>query len=121
MADSVGNRLGARATFVYTTDSLEEVAYQGDRSVGLACGNVLATNPGRPTSVNSKYLRGRYVLLQAVADPMVKKKVVIGAVDNTLFAGDASQVVNINGVDFETTGRVGEAVTFLAAEEADPD
>lgn len=118
MADNVGNRLGPRATFEYVTDALETVAYQGDRSVGIACGNTLATNPGRPTSVNGKYLRGRYVLLQQVSDPAVKKRVIIGAVGNTLFAGNSSQVVNINGVDFETTGRVGEAVTFLAAEGA---
>lgn len=118
MADMVGNRLGQRATFVYTTDSLEEVAYTGDRSVGLAVGNILATNPGRPTSINNRYLRGRYVLLQLVSDSAVRKRVNIGAVDNVLFAGDSAQTVNINGVAWTTTGRVGEAVSFLTAETA---
>ncbi len=119
MADTVGNRLGPRAVFEYETDSLETVSYVGDRSVGLACGNTLATNPGRPTSVNSRYLRGRYILLQQVSDPTIKKRVIIGASDNTLFAGDSSQTVTINSVQFATTGRVGEAVSFLAA--SDPD
>lgn len=119
MADSVGNRLGARATFEYETDSLETVAYQGDRSVGLAVGNPLATNPGRPVSINGRYLRARYILVQQKSDPSVKKRIVIGKADNTLFAGDSSQEVTINGVLFETTGRVGESVTFLSASEAE--
>lgn len=117
MADTVGNLLGPRAVFEYTTDALEVVSYVADRSVGLAVGNPLATNPGRPTSVNSKYLRGRYVLLQLQSDPNVKKRVVIAESDNTLFAADSSQTVTINSVVWQTTGRVGERVSFLAASE----
>ncbi len=117
MADTVGNRLGPRATFTYTTDSLEEVSYVQDRSVGLAVGNVLATNPGRPTSVRSRYLKARYVLVEQVSDPTIRKRIVIGEADNTLFAADSSQTVTINSVVFQTTGRVGEAVSFLSASE----
>lgn len=117
MVDTVGNRLGPRAVFTYETDALEVVSYVADRSVGLACGNVLSENPGRPISVNSRYLRARYVLLQLESDPTVKKKVIIGDRENTLFAGDSSQEVTINSVVWQTTGRVGEAVSFLAASE----
>ena len=117
MADTVGNRLGRRATFLYITDSLEEVAYTGDRSVGVAVGNTIPANPGRPTSVNSRYLRGRYVLVQQKDDPTVRKRITIGSADNTLFAGDSAQEVTINGVVFVTTGRVGEAVSFLTGED----
>lgn len=118
MADTVGNRLGERAVFEYTTDSLEVVSYVADRSVGLAVGNPLATSPGRPTSVNSRYLQGRYILLQLQSDPTVKKRVVIAEADNTLFAADSSSTVTINSVVWQTTGRVGERVSFLAASPA---
>ncbi len=117
MVDTVGNRLGPRATFEYETDAQETVVYQGDRSVGLAVGNVLATTSARPISINSKYLTGRYVLVELVSDPTVRKRIFIGDPLNTLFAADASQTVTINGAVFRTTGRVGEKVSFLAASE----
>lgn len=121
MADTVGNRLGSRAAFDYETDDGESVLMVQDESVGEAVGNVKATTPQRATSVNSKYLRGRYILVQSKTDPDVKKKIVIGDPTNTLYASDSSSEVTINGVVFVTTGRVGEAVTFLRVDgEATP-
>ena len=117
MADTVGNRLGPRATFEYETDSLETILYQADRSVGIAVGNTLATTAARPSSINTRYLTGRYVLVEAVGDPNVRKRIFIGDRLNTLFSGDTSQTVTINGVEFQTTGRVGERVSFLKVEE----
>ena len=119
MADTVGNRLGERATFVYTTDGSEDVVYQQDRSVGLAVGNTLATTSTRPTSVTGRYLRGRYLLLQGKDNPEIKKKVVVGDIGNSLFAAEGSQEVTINGVVFVTTGKVGESVSFLRVSEAE--
>ncbi len=120
MVDTVGNRLGPRATFVYETDSQENIVYQADRSVGLAVGNVLATTAERPSSINTRYLTGRYVLLESAADPTVRKRVFIGDALNTLFAADSSQNVTINGVVFRTTGRVGEKVSFLTIDTPTP-
>lgn len=120
MADTVGNRLGERATFVYTTDGSEDVVFQQDRSVGLAVGNTLATTSTRPTSVTGRYLRGRYLLLQGKDDPNIKKKVVVGDIGNSLFAAEGSQEVTINGVVFVTTGKVGESVSFLRVSEGVP-
>lgn len=111
--DSAGNVLGRRGTFEYTTDDGETVVYTGDLTVGLAVGNTLASASARPTSVNSKYLRGRYVLMQSEAEPEVKKKVIIGDPANALFAAVASSTRIINGVTYVSTGRVGEAVSFL--------
>ncbi len=118
--DTSGNTLGPRATFVYQTDSQEDIVYQADRSVGLAVGNVLATTAQRPSSINTRYLQGRYVLVEAQNDPSVRKKIFIGDPLNTLFAADSSQNVTINGVVFVTTGRVGERVSFLTVEEETP-
>lgn len=118
MVDNVGNRLGKRAAFDYETDDGESVLMVQDESVGLAIGNIKATEAQRATSVNSKYLRGRYVLLQLKSDPNVKKKVVVGDSTNAIFAADSTTDVTINGVVWATTGRVGEAVTFLQVEEA---
>jgi hypothetical protein len=117
MADNVGNRLGPRATFEYETDALETILYQQDRSVGEAVGNTIATTAARPSSIDGRYLRGRYVLVEAKDDPTVRKRIFIGKNDNTLFAADESQEVTINGVVFVTTGRVGERVSFLKVEE----
>lgn len=118
--DTAGNVLGKRATFVYTTDGSEDVVFQQDRSVGLAVGNVLATSSTRPTSVNGKYLRGRYLLLQGKDDPSLKKRVIVGKIDNSSFAAEGSTEITINGVVFVTTGKVGEAVTFLRVSEGEP-
>jgi len=115
--DTVGNVLGKRATFVYTTDGNEEVVFTQDRSVGLAVGNVLATTAQRPTSVNGRYLRGRYLLVQGKTDPSLKKRITVGKIDNSAFAAEGSTEITINGTVFVTTGRVGEAVSFLRVSE----
>lgn len=116
--DTAGNVLGKRATFTYTTDGNEEVVFQQDRSVGLAIGNTLATASTRPTSVNGRYLRGRYVLVQGKTDPSLKKRIICGTADNSAFAAEGSTELTINGVEYVTTGRVGEAVSFLRVSEA---
>lgn len=113
MADTVGNLLGPRATFVYETDSGDTVNFQQDRSVGLAAGNALATTSERPVSVSNRYLRGRYLLVQAQNDASVRKRIVVGDADSALFAADASSNITINTRVFVITGRVGEAVSYL--------
>ncbi len=113
MADSVGNLLGQRGTFIYTTDALEDVLITQDRSVGLAVGNPLATETGRPTSVRSRYLEGRYILCQAQDDPRIKKRIVVCTPDSSIFLADSSQEILINARIFVTTGRVGEKASFL--------
>lgn len=113
MADSVGNLLGQRGTFVYVTDAGDSINFSQDRSVGLGVGNALATTSERPQSVNDKYLRGRYVLMQADDDPTVKKRVVVGNPASALFSASASTTVIINSRLFVITGRVGEQVSYL--------
>lgn len=113
MADTVGNLLGERGTFVYTTDTGETVNFSQDRSVGLAVGNTLATTSTRPVSVNNKYLQGRYVLAQLEDNPRVKKRIVIGSPTAASFDTETSTTLIINGQNFVTTGRVGEKASFL--------
>lgn len=113
MADDVGNLLGQRGTFVYVTDSGESVNYTQDRSVGLAVSNALATTAERPVSVNNRYLKGRYVLVQAQDDPSLKKRIIVGNPASALFSSEVSTEIIINARIYVVTGRVGEQVSYL--------
>lgn len=121
MADIVGNRLGPRGTFEYVTDSLEVISMAQDDSVGKAVGNVVATTNRRPQSVNSRYLKGRYILVQRVGDPSITKRIVIGSPANPLMTAEASSIITINSAQFVVTGRVGEQVSFLKLTPPAPD
>lgn len=107
--DLQGNVLGERATFVYTTDQGVQYNMVQDSSVGVAVGNVLSTNAALPTlkTSDSRPIRPRYILLEGQTEPEKKKRVVIGAPDNSLVAG-ASTNVSINAVDYRVTTIRGE-------------
>jgi hypothetical protein len=110
MADTVGNRLGPRATFEYTDDSLLDYNISPDRSVGLAMGNALATDADLPVlrATQSRPIAPRYILLALQSDPAIKKRAIISTADNTLFASNGASTVTINSVVWIVTGRVGE-------------
>jgi hypothetical protein len=110
MADTVGNRLGPRATFEYTSDSLLDYNISLDRSVGLAVGNSLATDADLPVlrASQSRPISPRYVLLALQSNPAVKKRAIVSAADSTLFTSTGATVVSINSVNWIVTGRVGE-------------
>ncbi len=120
MADTVGNRLGPRGVFVYTTDGGTNFNITLDDSVATAVGNTSSTS-NLPTirASGSRPFRPRYLNLALQSDPSVKKTAIIGEVDNLLFARDVAGVVNINSVVWNITGRVGEKASFLAPNDPD--
>ena len=107
--DVVGNVLGERATYVYTTDG--GVAHNMTQDAGNAdaVGNVLSAAAGNPIlrTSQARPIRPRYVLLQGPGTGQRRKKVVIGAVGNALFDGTTA-TVTINGVVYTVVTRVGE-------------
>ena len=114
MADTVGNRNGPRAVFVYTTDGSTAYNVSLDDSVATAAGNPesSANNPSiRATGRRPFQLR--YILCSLQSDPTVTKKVTICSASNVLFARDVAGVITINSVDWDITGRVGEKASFL--------
>jgi hypothetical protein len=115
MADTVGNRLGPRGTFVYTSDSLIDYNITLDRSVALAVGNTLSTDATLPIvrASGRRPIEPRSLLLALVSDPTITKKAIVSEADNTLFAADGASTVTINGVSWVVTGRVGEKRSTL--------
>jgi len=114
MADTVGNRNGPRAVFVYTTDGGTAYNVSLDDSVATAAGNPesSANNPSiRATGRRPFQLR--YILCSLQSNPAVSKKVTICSASNVLFARDVAGVITINSVDWDITGRVGEKASFL--------
>ena len=114
MADSVGNRLGPRAVFVYTTDGGTAYNVTLDDSVSTAVGNPesSANNPSLRASGRRPF-QLRYILCSLQSDPTVTKRVPICNPANLLFARDVAGVVDINSVTWNITGRVGEKASFL--------
>lgn len=110
MVDTVGNRLGPRGTFIYTTDN--EVAYNIvlDNSVATAVGNLRSTQPLLPVlkASQSRPITPRYYRVQLASDPRVTKSVIAcnPAALNWINSGALS--ITINGVAFIITARIGE-------------
>jgi hypothetical protein len=114
MADSVGNRNGPRAVFVYTTDGATTYNVSLDDSVSNAAGN--PESSGNNPSIRATGRRPfqlRYILCSLQSDPTVTKKVIICSASNALFARDVAGTITINSADWDITGRVGEKASFL--------
>lgn len=107
--DSVGNVLGERGVFVYTDDAGNAYNMTQDASNAAAVGNVVATLANAPVirTSQARPIKPRYILLSDTATGLRRKKVVIGASNNALFAGVTGTVI-INGVDYQVVTRVGE-------------
>lgn len=113
MADSVGNTLGPRSTFVYESDAGVSYNIRLDESVGTAVGNAASTNAALPILCPSRFLEPRYVLMQQTSDASIRKRAIIGDPANSLFASTAASTVTINSVEFTITGRVGQKSSTL--------
>lgn len=115
MADTVGNRLGPRGTFVYESDTGISYNISLDRSVSTAVGNDLSTNGALPVLRASQQfpLKARYILLSLDSDPNITKRVIIGDIENTIYQSSAPTSVTINGAAWTVTTRVGERRSVL--------
>jgi len=107
--DTVGNVLGERATYVYTTDG--GVAHNMTQDAGNATGvgNVLSADADAPIlrTSQARPIKPRYILVAGPGTGLRRKKVVIGSATNTAFNGTDS-TVTINTVVYTIVTRVGE-------------
>lgn len=115
MADTVGNRLGPRGTYLYESDAGVTYNISLDDSVATAVGNTLSTNAAFPVlkATQRRPLSPRYILTQLVSDPSVTKRIIVGDATNALWTSSAASTVTINGVAYTVTGRVGEKRSAL--------
>lgn len=101
-----GNKLGARGRYQYEDDAGNTFAITTDNDLATAAGLTAATNqPRLPARFKP---RGVYVEDATGARKFIK----VGDVTSTLYASNAPQTVTIDGVNFTTTGRKGEKVSF---------
>ena len=101
-----GNLSGARRYYAYTSDSGVEYKYLTDEDLGTAIGATLNdTNPDFPRRFSPRRIHCR-------DDDGNKKSIIAPTTTNTAYAADASTTITIDTVDFSTTGRTGEKMTF---------
>lgn len=112
-----GNTLGARRYYAYTSDTGTQYKYLTDESLGEAVDAVLNdTLPDFP-----RRFKPRAVYVEAEVDgDFVRKRVVCPLVTTPAYAAEGSTTIDIDDVEFKTTGRRGERKTFGSnpAEEA---
>lgn len=107
--DNLGNVLGERRTYLYIADNGTQYNMDVDNSIAVAVDNTPSTDGNLPgLRVNQKRpLQPRYILAESVADPEIKKRIVIGSPTNPLFVGTDSEFT-ANGVVFRVTSSNGE-------------
>lgn len=107
--DNLGNVLGERRTYIYESDDGTQYNMDVDNSIHVTVGNTPSTDGSLPgLKVNQKRpLQPRYILAESVAEPEIKKRIVIGDRDNPLFLGTTSRFT-ANGTEFRVTSSNGE-------------
>lgn len=107
MAD--GNLLGSRRYYAYTSDTGAQYKFQTDLDLGEAVGATLNdTLPNLP-----RRFKPRGTFVQGVVDGRrVRKFLICPTADNEVYSADVSQVVPVAGVNFFSTGRKGEQISF---------
>ncbi len=118
----MGNTLGPRPTYQYTTDSGRNIRFRQDEDLATAVGNTASTSgPLQQLPINGAYIAPRVVYAVQSSDDSVRKTIVVGEANNSIFDTDNSQTITIDGEQFTTTGRRGERQQFGGGTPAEPD
>lgn len=122
MADTVGNRLGPRATFVYTTDGGVDYNIVLDESVSTAVGNPRSSQPLLPVlkASQSRPIQPRYFRVQLESDPRVTKSIIVCNPEALNWINSGSTGITINAVRFIITARIGEQRSSPKVDEVIP-
>lgn len=121
-----GQFTGERKTYLYTPDSGDNIyLITTDATLGdlAAAGLTEATTANVGTAQPApKRFKPRVVFWQGELNGnRVRKSIICGTVDATLYDSDSPQALTIDGVAGSTTGRRGERLSFLSvATAADP-
>lgn len=104
-----GNRLGARATFSYTSDTGTVYRLETDENLGLA-GGLEVADSGTGSQPPTRF-EPRGLWCKSDAAPVVRRFVPCD-VDFPAYASGVPTSITIDGEAFTTTGRVGEKLSF---------
>lgn len=115
MADTVGNRLGPRATFIYTTDSGVDFNISLDESVSEAVGNPRSTQALLPVirASQSRPIQPRYFRVQLASDSRVTKSIICCDPTALNWINNNAATITINNVAYIITARIGEQRSVL--------
>lgn len=116
-----GQFLGKKGSYIYTADSGALYVLQRDQTLATVTGADLP-----PATVNSdnltatpRGLKYRGVFWQAELNGrIVRKFIICGSVLSPLYEKDVSSPLTIDGVEGSTTGKKGEAVSFIRLAQA---
>lgn len=122
MVDTVGNRTGPRATFVYVDDGGNPFNIRLDESVAEAVGNARSSQPLLPVlrASGSFPLKPRYYRVQLNSDPRVTKSVIACNPEAINWINNAAFGITINSQPYTITARIGEQ-RFALKVDAAPD
>lgn len=107
--DNLGNVLGERRTYVYTSDRGTQYNVDLDNSLAVAVNNTPSTDDSLDgLSVTGQLpLAPRYLNVVATNDDTIRKRVIITSPTNPLFTG-ASSSFTANGIAFTVLSSRGE-------------
>lgn len=107
--DNLGNVLGERRTYAYTSDRGTVYNMDLDNSLAVGVNNTPSTDDSLDglASTGRLPLSPRYINVVATADDTIRKKIVITSPTNPLFTG-ASSSFTANGVAFTVLSSRGE-------------
>lgn len=111
-----GQFLGQKDSYVYTSDNGTQFAIRRDRTLilGEATGLTLYAEGSEFAFPLPRGFRMRGVYWQGLLDTrIVRKFLVCGTLDATLYATDSSTNLTIDGVPGVTTGKRGEKQAYV--------
>lgn len=112
-----GQYTGQRQSYIYESDAGEAYILLLDATLaGLAGTGLVAATAANAAgaSPTPKRFRPRGVYWQGTLDGrVVRKRIICGTTESTLYQSDVSQSLTIDGVAGSTTGRTGEQLTFV--------
>ena len=114
-----GNTLGPRAKFIYTSDSGARYVLTMDADLGTAAGLPTrdATSGAGATRRPTRF-KPRVVFLEATvpgaagSEGYVARKELVVNANNPLYNSDSAAAITIDGLEFISTGRRGEKLSF---------
>ena len=116
-----GNSLGPRAKFIYTSDSGQAYVMTLDEDLGEAAGLPKrdATNGGAARRAPTRF-KPRVVFVEATetegegedAETRVLRKALVVNANSALYNTESAATVTIDELEFTSTGRRGEKLSF---------
>lgn len=110
-----GQYTGQRGKYVYTSDDGRTYVLTMDATLVLSNSGLTVFDPANPGSAQNKPMRFRPRGVYWEGDlngRPVRKRLIAGTAASGLFSAASSQAITIDGVAGNTTGRVGERLTY---------